>query len=127
MLFLARHKKEICYGKIKELTQNEFRTMQFLELDMLGEFDRECRNHGNTYCITKNYIRGLRHKGYMMCDYDADIAMQREECEKFRKVVNEENLSTVIFETIIKIRCILGNTKKMVTFEPCHKLEKWVK
>lgn len=53
---------------------------------MLGEFDRECRNHGNTYCITKNYIRGLRHKGYMMCDYDADIAMQREECEKFRKL-----------------------------------------
>ena len=48
----------------------------------------------------------------MMCDYDADIAMQREECEKFRKVVNEENLSIVIFETIIKIRCILGNTKK---------------
>ncbi len=50
----------------------------------------------------------------MTWDYDADIAMQREECEKFRKVVNEENLSTAIFLSHYKDSVYLRQYEKNV-------------
>ena len=56
----------------------------------------------------------MSDKGYMTWDYDADIAMQREECEKFRKVVNEENLSTAIFLSHYKDSVYLRQYEKNV-------------
>lgn len=38
-------------GEIKELSPEEFRTMQLLQLDMLVELDRVCRKNDIKYTI----------------------------------------------------------------------------
>lgn len=75
-----------------EMTPEEFRKMQLLQLDMLVELDRICRLHNISYCITAGTLLGaVRHKGYIPWDDDADIAMLREDYERLKKVVNELN------------------------------------
>lgn len=86
-------------GKAKEMTREEFRTMQLLELDMLVELDRVCRAHEIKYCITCGTLLGaIRHKGYIPWDDDADIAMLREDYEKFKRVSNELNPKICFFQ-----------------------------
>ena len=88
----------------KKLTPQEFRTMQLLELDLLIEFDRVCRKHGIKYCITSGTLLGaVRHKGYIPWDDDSDIAMLREEYEKFRAVADEMDASVMDIVTNAKI------------------------
>lgn len=84
---------------VQNLTPEEFRIMQLLELDMLIEFDRVCRKYNIKYCITCGTLLGaVRHKGYIPWDTDADLAMLREEYEKFRKVANELNPKICYFQ-----------------------------
>lgn len=76
--------------EVKELTKEEFRKMQLLQTDMLVEFDRVCKAHGIKYVIAGGTMLGaVRHKGYIPWDDDADVAMLREEYEKFKKVAGE--------------------------------------
>ena len=83
----------------RELTREEFRTMQLLELDMLVEFDRVCRKHNINYCISGGTLLGaVRHKGYIPWDDDADIAMLREDYEKFKLVADEMDLEICYFQ-----------------------------
>lgn len=86
-------------AKAIKMTDKEFRTMQLLELDMIVELDRVCRKHDIKYCITGGTLLGaVRHKGYIPWDDDADIAMLREDYEKFKKVVNELNPEICFFQ-----------------------------
>ena len=78
--------------KKRELTSEEFRKMQLLELDMLIEFDRVCRKHNIKYTILAGTMLGaVRHNGFIPWDDDADIGMLREEYEKFKVVSKELN------------------------------------
>lgn len=84
---------------IKQLTPEEFRKMQLLELDMIVELDRVCRKHNINYCITCGTLLGaVRHKGYIPWDDDADIAMLREDYEKFKLVAHEMNSDICYFQ-----------------------------
>lgn len=79
----------------KELTREEFRKMQLLQLDMIAELDRVCRENDIKYSISCGTLLGaVRHKGYIPWDDDADIVMLREEYEKFKKISNrlDENI-----------------------------------
>lgn len=74
----------------RELTSEEFRKMQLLELGMLVDFDRVCRKYNIKYAVLGGTMLGaVRHKGYIPWDDDADIGMLREEYEKFKKVSSE--------------------------------------
>lgn len=85
--------------KKRELTPEEFRKMQLLELDMLVEFDRLCQEHGINYVIFGGTMLGaVRHKGYIPWDDDADIAMLREDYEKFKTVCNQLNKDICYFQ-----------------------------
>ena len=81
------------------ITGEDFRRMQLLELDMLVEMDRICRKHNIRYTITSGTLLGaVRHKGYIPWDDDADVAMLREEYEKFRRVSHELNPEICFFQ-----------------------------
>lgn len=86
-------------SEVKVLTPKEFREMQLMQLDMIKELDRVCRKHNIKYTIFGGTLLGaVRHKGYIPWDDDADIAMLREEYEKFKKVVHELNPKICYFQ-----------------------------
>ena len=71
---------------------------QFLQLDMMVEFDRVCKQEGIHYVICCGTLLGaVRHKGYIPWDDDADIAMLREEYEKFKKIAYKLDQSICFF------------------------------
>lgn len=77
----------------------DFRRMQLLELDMLVEFDRVCRVHDIRYAITcGTLLGGIRHKGFIPWDDDVDVAMLREEYEKFKNVCGELDQTICFFQ-----------------------------
>lgn len=68
------------------LSSEELRELQMLEVEMLVEVDRICRECGIQYCISAGTQLGaIRHKGFIPWDDDADVAFLRPEYEKFRK------------------------------------------
>ncbi len=83
----------------RELTPEEFRRMQLLELDMLVDFDRVCKQHNIKYTILAGTMLGaVRHGGFIPWDDDADIGMLREEYEKFKKVTADLNPEICYFQ-----------------------------
>ena len=81
------------------LTPDEFRRMQQLELELLVEFDRVCRKHDIGYVIWGGTMLGaIRHKGFIPWDDDADVAMLREDYEKFKKVISDLNPEVCFFQ-----------------------------
>ena len=83
----------------RELSSEEFRKMQLLELDMLVDFDRVCRKYDIKYTILAGTMLGaVRHKGFIPWDDDADIGMLREEYEKFKTVMSELNPNICYFQ-----------------------------
>lgn len=86
-------------SEIKVLNVKEFRQMQLMQLDMLKELDRVCRKHKIKYTIFGGTMLGaIRHKGYIPWDDDADVAMLREEYEKFKKVAHELDSKICYFQ-----------------------------
>ncbi len=77
---------------VKELSKEEFERMHELQIEMLKEVDRVCRKHDIKYTIFGGTLLGaIRHKGFIPWDDDADIAMLREEYNKFKSVMHEIN------------------------------------
>lgn len=68
-----------------ELTKQQLRQLQMIQLEMLVEVDRICRKCGIRYNIIAGTMLGaIRHGGYIPWDDDADVAFLRPEYEKFR-------------------------------------------
>lgn len=69
------------------MNKNDLRKMQLIQLEMLREVDRVCKENNIKYSIIAGTILGaVRHKGYIPWDDDADIAMIREEYDKFSEI-----------------------------------------
>lgn len=74
-----------------ELTQEMLKQIQKIELEMLLEVDRICKENSIRYTIIGGTLLGaVRHGGFIPWDDDADVAMLRPEYEKFCSVIDEK-------------------------------------
>ncbi len=77
-----------------DITTEQLRKIQLIQLELLKEVDRLCKAHDINYCIIAGTTLGaVRHGGYIPWDDDADVAFLREEYDKFAKVC-QANLDT---------------------------------
>ncbi len=66
------------------------RRLQLAELDILVAIDAVCREHGITYFIDSGTALGARrHAGFIPWDDDIDIAMPRDDYERFLGIAQE--------------------------------------
>ncbi len=74
-----------------QLDDKSLRTLQLIELELLQEVDRICRKCRIHYNIIAGTLLGaVRHGGFIPWDDDADVAMLREEYERFREACRTE-------------------------------------
>lgn len=74
-----------------ELDAQTLRKVQLTQLEMLQEVDRICKKCNIHYNIIAGTLLGaVRHGGYIPWDDDADVAMLRNEYEKFRTACKTE-------------------------------------
>lgn len=82
-----------------QIGPDDFRRMQLLELEMLVEFDRVCRDNNIAYTIFGGTLLGaVRHKGFIPWDDDADVAMLRDDYERFRLVADQMDSGICFFQ-----------------------------
>lgn len=78
---------------------DEIRPLQKTELLILIETDKICKELGIKYYLIGGTLLGaVRHGGFIPWDVDIDIAMVREDYEKFRKYCIESNSDKFFYE-----------------------------
>lgn len=71
----------------KELSKPELRELQLLTVDILKTIAEFCDKHNLRYYLAEGSLLGaVRHGGFIPWDDDMDIAMPREDYEKFIKL-----------------------------------------
>jgi lipopolysaccharide cholinephosphotransferase len=74
-----------------EISAENLRRLQLVELEILIEFDRVCRKNNISYCLGCGTLLGaIRHKGFIPWDDDVDVWMIRSEYDRFCKICEKE-------------------------------------
>lgn len=74
-----------------QLTPEELKGVQAVQMELIGEVKRICEKCGIHYNMVGGTMLGaIRHKGYIPWDDDADIGFLRTEYEKFREACKRE-------------------------------------
>lgn len=67
------------------------RQLQLAELEILDEFVRVCQAHDLRYYLVGGTLLGaVRHQGFIPWDDDIDVAMPREDYDRFAQIASEE-------------------------------------
>lgn len=68
------------------MTTEELRKIALVQLDMMDKIHDICRSQNITYFIIAGTLLGaVRHKGFIPWDLDIDIAMPRQDYERFKE------------------------------------------
>lgn len=75
----------------RPLAPNELRQAQLLELKILHEIQRVCREHDIQFFLIAGTLLGaIRHGGFIPWDDDLDVAMLREDYDRFLEIAPNE-------------------------------------
>lgn len=70
--------------------QDTLRRLQLVELGILKDIDKTCRENGITYFLDSGTVLGaVRHGGFIPWDDDIDVAMPHKDYERFLRVAPE--------------------------------------
>lgn len=79
------------YGSYGEYEPEILKKLHRAEIEMYNDFKSLCEKHNiNYFAIAGTAIGTVRHKGFIPWDDDIDIAMLREDYEKFIQIAREE-------------------------------------
>lgn len=83
----------------KTLSSNELKAIHSLELEALTVIDQICRRHSIKYTLIDGSLLGaIRHNGFIPWDDDVDIAMLRDDLEKFKLICKTELPSKYFYQ-----------------------------
>lgn len=79
----------------------DIKTIQNIALKILIYIDEICRKNNIKYTLAGGTMLGaVRHKGFIPWDDDIDIAMPREDYEKFLKIMDEDSKTNTQFKCL---------------------------
>lgn len=82
----------------QQLTKQQLKKIQNLELNVLKKFDSLCNNYNIPYTLAGGTLIGaIRHKGFIPWDDDIDVYVLRNDFEKIRKNFPKELKNTDYF------------------------------
>lgn len=88
------------------MTPEKFRALQLVQAEIMDDIHRVCvKNNLKYYMIGGTALGAVRHKGFIPWDVDIDIAMPREDYERFIEIAN--------MELIPKLECHSHKTDKV--------------
>lgn len=75
------------------------RKVQLVQLEMLYEIDRVCRENGISYFLhCGTFLGAVRHKGFIPWDDDLDVGMLRADYDRFRAIAPEKLKANYCFQ-----------------------------
>ena len=82
----------------QQLTKQQLKKIQNLELNVLKKFDSLCNKYNIPYTLAGGTLIGaIRHKGFIPWDDDIDVYVLRNDFEKIRKNFPKELKNTDYF------------------------------
>lgn len=90
---MIEFKREFFEDEVRDgfFVANEMKCAWAAEMEIVMEIDRICQKYGITYFADSGTLLGaVRHNGFIPWDDDMDIAMKREDYNKFASVVAKE-------------------------------------
>lgn len=87
---------EIPHGFLDEevrsgyVVTSDMKAIWAVELDLLAELDKMCRNYNLRYCVAAGTLLGaIRHRGFIPWDDDIDIYMLRKDYDQLMILANQ--------------------------------------
>lgn len=117
------HKSPISFPDNRQSGETTLRQAQLVMLRMLKVVDYLCRKHDIPYWICSGTLLGaVRHKGFIPWDDDLDVAMLREDYERFLLIAKHELPNDMFLQTKenepaydgLVIPCKIRDTKSLI-------------